>query len=58
VKASQEMIALQNQQTLAVIQGDSDCARFDVLLHLLQSMKEMAKYASIGHLESRGCGEG
>jgi hypothetical protein len=58
VKASQEMIGLQNQQTQAVIQGDSDFARFDVLLHLLQSKKEMAKYAWIGHVESHGCGEG
>ncbi len=58
LKASQAMIALQNQQTQAVIQGDSDFARFDVLLHVAQDRKEMAKYAWIAHVESHGCGEG
>ena len=58
VKATQEMIALQNQQMQAVIQGESDFPRFDVLLHLAQERKELAKYAWIAHVESHGCGEG
>jgi hypothetical protein len=58
LQASREMIALQNQQTQAVIQGDSDFPRFDVLLHLAQQRKEIAKYSWIAHVESHGCGEG
>jgi hypothetical protein len=58
LQASREMMALQNQQTQAVIQGDPDFPRFDVLLHLAQERKEIAKYAWIAHVESHGCGEG
>ena len=58
LQASHEMIALQSEQTQAVIQGDSDFPRFDVLLHLAQERKEVAKYAWIAHVDSHGCGEG
>jgi hypothetical protein len=50
--------ALQNQQTQAVIAGDPDFTRFDVLLHIAQEKKEMAKYAWMGHIEAHQCGEG
>jgi hypothetical protein len=58
LQASREVMALQNEQTTAVIQGDADFPRFDVLLHLAQDRKEMAKYAWIAHVESHGCEEG
>jgi hypothetical protein len=58
LNASREIMALQNEQTQAVIQGDADFPRFDVLLHLAQDRKEIAKYAWIAHVESHGCGEG
>jgi hypothetical protein len=58
LEASRAVMALQNEQTQAVIQGDSDFPRFDVLLHLAHDRKEMAKYAWIAHVESHGCGEG
>ena len=58
LQASREMIALQNEQTRAVIHGDADFPRFDVLLHLAQDKKEMAKYEWIAHVESHGCEEG
>jgi len=58
LQTSREIMALQNDQTQAVIQGDSDFPRFDVLLHLAQERKEIAKYAWIAHVESHGCGEG
>ena len=53
-----ELNALQNQQTQAVIAGDPDFTRFDVLLHIAQEKKEMAKYAWMGHIEAHQCGEG
>ena len=49
---------IQNQQTQAVIEGDPDFSRFDVLLHFAQEKKDIAKYAWIAHVESHGCGEG
>jgi hypothetical protein len=58
LQASHEIMALQNDQTQAVIQGDADFPRFDVLLHLAQERKEIAKYAWIAHVETHGCGEG
>jgi hypothetical protein len=56
--AVSELSAIQGQQTQAVIDGDSDFARFDVLLHLAQEKKERAKYAWIAHVEEHHCGEG
>jgi hypothetical protein len=58
LQASREMIALQNEQTQAVISGDDDFPRFDVLIHLAQERKEVAKYAWIAHVDSHGCEQG
>ena len=55
LRAIRELTALQNQQTQAVIDGDPDFSRFDLLLHLAQEEKERAKYAWIAHVESHGC---
>jgi hypothetical protein len=50
--------SLLNQQLQAVIEGDPDFSRFDLLLHMAQEEKEMAKYAWIGHVDSHQCMEG
>jgi hypothetical protein len=55
--AIHELTELQNQQTQAVIAGDPDFARFDVLLHMAHERKEEAKYAWIVHVESHHCEE-
>jgi len=54
----QELNAIQAQQTRAVIEGDGDFTRFDVLLHLAQERKDQAKYAWIAHVEEHRCHEG
>src|ERR1700758_2094595 len=46
-----ELTSLQDLQTRAVIEGDPEFARFDVLLHFAQERKEQAKYAWIAHVE-------
>ncbi len=51
LSAIQELNAIQAQQTRAVIEGDGDFTRFDVLLHLAQERKDQAKYAWIAHVE-------
>jgi hypothetical protein len=55
--AIHELMEIQNQQTLAVINGDPDFARFDVLLHMAHERKQEAKYAWIAHVQSHHCEE-
>jgi len=57
VNSIRELNALLSQQTQAVIEGDPDFARFDLLLHLAQEKKDKAKYAWIAHVEAHRCGE-
>ena len=56
--AIQAMNALQNEQTHAVIAGDPDFSRFDILIQMAQERKDAAKYAWIAHVESHNCAEG
>ena len=58
LRAIHEVNALQSQQTQAVILGDPDFSRFDILLHLAQEKKDRAKYAWIAHVETHHCEEG
>jgi hypothetical protein len=58
LKAIRAVNALLSQQTQAVIEGDPDFSRFDVLLHVAHERKELAKYAWIMHVESHHCEEG
>ena len=55
LQAIRELNALLAEQTKAVIDGDTDFNRFDILIHVAQERKEMAKYAWIAHVESHGC---
>jgi hypothetical protein len=52
---TRELVELQKQQTQAVMHGDTDFARFDILLHMAQERKQRAKYAWIEHVESHHC---
>lgn len=56
--AVHEYNQIQAQQTRAVIDGDEDFNRFDLLLHFAQEKKEKAKYAWMTHIEQHGCHEG
>jgi len=58
LKAMRELMALQTQQTQALIDNDPDFSRFDVLIHLAGEQKDLAKYALISHIETHGCWEG
>ena len=53
--AIREVSALLSQQTQAVIDGDPDFGRFDILLQMAQQRKELAKYAWMSHVESHRC---
>ncbi len=51
----QELMALHEQQFRAIVEGDSDAGRFDLLIHEASERKQNAKYAYLIHLESHGC---
>jgi hypothetical protein len=56
-RAVHDLNELQTAQTKAIIDGDTDFLRFEVLLHVAQQKKEAAKYAWMEHVESHKCGE-
>ena len=50
-----EVLALHEQQFEAIVNGDSDSDRFDLLIHMANEKKQAAKYAYLHHLETHGC---
>ena len=55
LEAVREITVLQNAQAQAVIDDDPDFSRFDLLLHIAQEKKDLAKYSWIAHVETHGC---
>ncbi len=56
-EAVQELVKLHEQQFLAILDGDSDASRFDLLIHYANEKKQNAKYAYLQALEMRLAGE-
>jgi len=54
-EAVQALLALHQQQFVAIVEGDSDCTRFDLLIHMANERKQRAKYAYLRHVEAHGC---
>jgi hypothetical protein len=54
-EAVQELVLLHEHQFLAIVEGDSDCSRFDSLIHMANERKYEAKYSYLCHLEAHGC---
>jgi hypothetical protein len=46
---------LQSQQAQAVIEGDPDFSRFDLLIHMANERKDQTKYALLIHVENHHC---
>ena len=53
--AVHELLRLHQDQFAAIVQGDEDSSRFDLLIHLANERKQQAKYAYLEHVESHGC---
>jgi hypothetical protein len=51
----QDLVLLHEQQFLAIAEGDSECNRFDILIHMANEKKQQAKYAYLHHVETHGC---
>ncbi len=50
-----ELLELHEQQWSSVVDGDQECYRFDVLIHMANEKKQHAKYAYLRHVELHGC---
>ncbi|MEI9973308.1 MAG: response regulator [Ignavibacteriota bacterium] len=50
-----ELLGLHEDQFRAIVQGDPECSRFDLLIHMANEKKQQAKYAFVRHVESHGC---
>jgi hypothetical protein len=55
--AVRDLLELHEQQWLAIIDGDDDSCRFDVLIHMANERKQAAKYAYLHHVETHGCSD-
>jgi two-component system response regulator len=53
--AVRELLTLHEQQFQAIVQGDTECSRFDLLIHMANEKKQRAKYEYLRHVESHGC---
>ncbi|HEX3880545.1 MAG TPA: hypothetical protein VHW24_26365 [Bryobacteraceae bacterium] len=55
LSAASDLVAIHNDQVKALLHEDPDFSRFDLLIHLANERKRMAKYAYVAHLEKHGC---
>jgi hypothetical protein len=55
LQSIRELGALQTEQAKAVIEGDADFSRFDLLIHMANERKDHAKYALLLHIEKHHC---
>ena len=55
VDAIHQLGELQAQQAKALIEGDPDFARFDLLIYMANEKKDQVKYAWLSHVEQHGC---
>lgn len=49
------LIELRQQQFQAIFQGDTEHSRFEVLIHMANEKKQLAKYAYLRHVGPHGC---
>jgi len=52
--AVHEAMLLQQQQVTDLV-NDDDFSRFDLLLHMANERRELAKYAYLQHVDEHGC---
>jgi hypothetical protein len=55
--AVHELNVLHTLQTRAVIRGERDFSRFDLLIYLAHERKDSVKYAWMAHIEKHHCEE-
>ena len=55
--AVKELLQLHQEQFNAIIAGDPESHRFDLLIHMANEKKQEAKYAYMHHVEAHGCSD-
>ena len=55
-EAVQALVVLHEQQFLAIVSGEPESTRFDLLIHMANETKQNAKYAYMTHVQMHGCG--
>ena len=55
--AVRELLELHEQQWFAILDGDFESCRFDILIHMANERKLSAKYAYLRHVETHGCSD-
>jgi CheY-like chemotaxis protein len=53
--AVHEVLRVHEDQFLAIVQGDTESNRFDLLIHMANERKLLRKYDYIRHVQSHGC---
>jgi len=48
----QELVVLHEQQFLEIVDGEPECNRFDLLIHMANEKKQEAKYAYLQHVDA------
>jgi hypothetical protein len=54
-EAVRELLIFQEQHFVALVNGEADPERYELLIHLASEKRQAAKYAYITHLEEHGC---
>jgi hypothetical protein len=54
-EAVSELVMFQEQHFIALVNGDPDVDRFEVLIHVAGEKRQAAKYAYLNHIEEHGC---
>src|SRR3954447_24382803 len=54
-EAVDELLMFQEQHFHALVNGETDSERYEVLIHLANEKRQAAKYAYLMHLEAHGC---
>jgi hypothetical protein len=54
-RAVEDLLRLHEEQLTAIVEGDTESNRFDLLIHMANEKKQEAKYAYLRHVESHGC---
>jgi hypothetical protein len=54
-EAVRELVALHEKHLMAVVNGDLEPHRFDLMIHMANEKKQNAKYAYIHHQDMHGC---
>jgi len=55
LSAATDLVRAHNDQVRALIEGDQEFSRFDLVIHMATERKRQAKYAYLVHLEQHGC---